>query len=209
MELKNFMKKHYNDLALTPDFYQHWSIGIHLELGNNIYQFDENHQINLDLFNKVYKQLSELVPLLFKKTDTVLVVVNTYPQETKKIVYPNFFKRYVKEQKLKYSLHYHEFQWQDDENHVFVQQMSLYCKVTDLKLELLLKTLIHEDFPPLQPRLRKKHCLFAPDVFLINVDTKCIFHVYDDRGCEVINTNLELHEKLVERLNGWEMQAKL
>lgn len=208
MELKEFMKKHYNDLSLTPDFYHQWKVGIHVELGNDIYQMDDNEQINMKRFNTVYKQVSDIVPLIFKKTDDVLVVVNSYPHETNKVVYPNFFKRYVKDQTTKYSLRLHEFQWQFDEDFLFVQQMTFSCKVSDLKIQYLLKALIHEDFYSLQPRLRKKHCLYAPDVFLVNVNTHCIFHLYDDRGCEIINTDLEMHEKLLDIFNGWDMQAK-
>ncbi|MDI7744194.1 DUF3885 domain-containing protein [Lysinibacillus fusiformis] len=209
MELRGIMDKHYNGLSLTPDFYHQWNMGIHLELGNDIYQFKDNNCLNMDMFHTVYKQvLSDIVPLLFKKTDDVLVVVNSYPDETSKVVYPNFFKRYVKEQKLKYSLHLQEFQWQFDEDNLFVQQIILFCKVSELKLEHLLKTIIHEDFQHLQPRLRKNHCLYAPDVFLINVNTKCIFHLYDDRGCEIINADQELHVRLLETFSGWEMQSK-
>lgn len=209
MKLKEIMEKDYNGLSITPDFYHQWNIGIHLELGNDIYQFDDNNRLNMEMFHTVYKQLSAIVPILFKKTDDVLVVVNSYPHGTNKVAYPNFFKRYVKEQKLKYSLHLHEFQWQFNEENLFVQQMTLFCKVSDLKLEHLLKTLIHEDFHPLQPRLRKTYCLYAPDVFLINVNTKCIFHLYDDRGCEILNADKELHDKLLETFSGWEFQAKL
>ncbi|MEK9198261.1 MULTISPECIES: DUF3885 domain-containing protein [Bacillales] len=208
MELKQIMDKHYSSLSLTPDFYRQWNMGIHLELGNDIYQFDDNNRINIDMFHAVYKQVSEIVPILFSKTDDVLLVVNAYPKETNKVVYPNFFKRFVKEQKLKYSLRLHEFQSQYDEDHLFVQQMTLYCKVSDLKLEYLLKTIIHEDFQSLQPRLRRTHCVFAPDVFLINVQTKCIFHLYDDRGCEMINADKNIHEKLLETFSGWDLHAK-
>jgi len=149
MQLKEIMEKHYNGFSITPDFYHQWNIGIHLELGNDIYQFDDNNRLNMEMFHTVYKQLSAIVPVLFKKTDDVLVVINSYPHGTNKLAYPNFFKRYVKEQKLKYSLHLHEFQWQFDEENLIVQQMTLFCKVSDLKLEHLLKTLIHEDFHPL------------------------------------------------------------
>jgi len=149
MQLKEIMEKHYNGFSITPDFYHQWNIGIHLELGNDIYQFDDNNRLNMEMFHTVYKQLSAIVPVLFKKTDDVLVVINSYPHGTNKLAYPNFFKRYVKEQKLKYSLHLHEFQWQFDEEILIVQQMTLFCKVSDLKLEHLLKTLIHEDFHPL------------------------------------------------------------
>jgi len=203
MKLKEFMQKHYTDLPLTPELYHQWIMGIHLILGNNFYQFDDNSLLNMKMFNKVYKQVSAIIPIIFKKTDDVFVVVNSYPHVKSKTVYPNFFKRYVKEPKLKYSLSFQEFQWQFDEEILFVQQMTLPCKVSDLRLEPLLKTLIHEDFSPLRPRLRKAHCHYAPDIFLINIRTKCIFHLYDDRGCEIINPDKHLHDKLVQKFSGW------
>ncbi|MEK4079951.1 DUF3885 domain-containing protein [Solibacillus sp. FSL K6-1126] len=208
MKLQEIMEKHFNGLSITPDFYHQWNIGIHLELGNDIYQFGDNNRLNMKRFNTIYEQVSAIVPILFKKMDDVLVVVNSYPHETNKVVYPNFFKRYVKEQKLKYFLHLHEFQWQFDEDNLLIQQMTLFCKASDLKIEQLLKTLIHEDFHPLQPRLRKAHSYYAPDVFLINVNTNCIFHLYDDRGCEIISADKELHEKFLETFSGWELQGK-
>lgn len=208
MELKQIMDKHYRSLSLTPDFYHQWNMGIHLELGNDIYQFDVNNRINMEMFHAVYKQVYEIVPILFKKTDDVLLVVNAYPKESNIVVYPNFFKRFVKEQKLKYSLRLHEFQWQFDEDYLLVQQMTLFCKVSDLKLEHLLKAIIHEDFQSLQPRLNRTHCVFASDIFLINMKTKCIFHLYDDRGCEIINADKNLHEKLLDTFSGWDLHAK-
>lgn len=86
--------------------------------------------------------------------------------------------------------------------------MELFCKVSDLKLEYLLKTLIHEDFGSMKPRLRKKYCIYAPDIFFVNVRTKCIFHIYDDRGCEIMNTDVKLHKELVEYFKEWEIQVK-
>lgn len=208
MNLNEFMKKYYTGLSLTPDFYHQWNNGVHLELGNDIYQFNDNHQINMKRFDTVYKEISKIVPVLFNEMDEIFVVVNSYPTDAAKVVYPNFFKRYVKDQKLKYSLNISNFNWEFDEDNIFVQQMSLLCKVSNLKLKLLLKTLIHEDFQSLKPRLKRTNCVYAPDVFLINVNTKCIFHLYDDRGCEIINVNKNLHDELLEKFSNWKLQAK-
>ncbi|AUM65724.1 hypothetical protein C0R09_15030 [Brevibacillus laterosporus] len=208
MELKKFMEEHYHNLKLMPDFYHLWGLGIHVELGDHIYQLDRNGQLNMDRFYRVYEQVSEITSLLFQQKDDVIVVVNSYPNETKKTAYPNFFKRYVKNQKLKYSLRLHEYYWQDDEENEFVQQMELFCKVSDLKLEWLLKTLIHKDFYELQPRLRKKGSFYEPDVFLVNINTNCIFHLYDDRGCEIMNTNRAYHQELMNYFKEWETQSK-
>ncbi|MFJ5788866.1 hypothetical protein ACIP9G_02165 [Lysinibacillus sp. NPDC093197] len=206
MQLKKFMEEHYNGLALSPDFYHNWDTGIHVELGNDNHQnYDKNY---LPRFHIEYKQVSEIVGLLFKKTDDVIVVVNSYPDETKNTVNPNFFKRYVKNQKKKYSLLLQEYTWLFDEDKISVQQMELYCKVLDLKLELLLKTCIHEDFLSQNPRLKRKHSIYAPDVFLVNTNTKCIFHLYDDNGCEILNTDMEFHADLLDYFKEWNTQSK-
>lgn len=208
MQIKKFMKKYFNDLSLTPDFYHHWDTCIHIELGNDYYQIDENNKLNIKKFQMVYRQVSEITHLLFKQTDQIILVINTYPKDRVKTVYPYFFKRFVKNQRLKSSLHVHEFSWQFDEDVLFVQQMELCCKVSDLNLEHLLKTCIHEDFPKLQPRLRTKHSIFAPDVFLVNLSTNFIFHLYDDRGCEIMNTNKFFHSELIDYFKEWETQSK-
>ncbi len=208
MKITKLMEEHYKGLLLTPGIYHSLDLGIHIELGEDIYQINDDGKLNMKRFHTVYRQVAEIFPLLFKKKDDVIVVVNSYPSETNKIVYPNFFQRYVKVQQRKYSLRLHEFIWQFDEDDVIVQQMELFCKVSDLKLEYLLKTLIHVDFGSLNPRLRKKYCIYAPDIFFVNVRTKCIFHIYDDRGCEIMNTDVKLHKELVEYFKKWEIQVK-
>ncbi|WP_369008782.1 DUF3885 domain-containing protein [Kurthia senegalensis] len=35
-----------------------------------------------------------------------------------------------------------------------------------------------------------------------------MFHVYDDRGCEIMNTDVTLHEQLVDSLKEEEIQVK-
>ncbi|MCR8985488.1 hypothetical protein NW801_10580 [Brevibacillus laterosporus] len=78
------MEEHYHNLKLMPDFYHLWGLGIHVELGDHIYQFDRNGQLNMDRFYRVYGQVSEITSLLFQQKDDVIVVVNSNPNETKK-----------------------------------------------------------------------------------------------------------------------------
>ena len=208
MKTTKLMDQYYKGLLLTPDTYHSLDLGIHIELGEDIYQFNDDGKLNMKRFDTVYRQVAEIFSLLFKKNDDVLVIVNSYPIEVNKIVYPNVFQRYVKVQQKKYSLHMHEFIWEFDEDDVCVQQMELLCKVSELKLEYLLKTLIHKDFGSLKPQLRKKNCIYRPNIFFINIKTKCIFHIYDDRGCEIMNTDVKLHKQPVESLKEYDIQVK-
>ncbi len=200
MRIQQLMKESYNDLALVPNFYYQWNVGIHVELGGEHYQLKENGKLNMMRFETAYRQVFCILPLLFQKTDDIIVVVQSFPNEAEHTTYPNFFQRYIREQNRKYTLLLRSFNWVDEEESIVVQQMELSCKAADIKLELLTKTLIHEDFYSLKPQLRKKHSMYAPDVFLVNVRTKCIFHLYDDRGCEIINKNQALHEELLHAI---------
>ena len=87
--------------------------------------------------------------------------------------------------------------------------MELSCNLSELKIESLLKSVIHEDFGELKPQLRKKFSVYAPDIFIINKRTKSIFHIYDDRGCEIINADETLHNELVEAFTDWDIQVKI
>jgi len=202
------MNEYYKGLLLTPDLYHSLDLGIHVKLGEDMYQTNDDGKLNMKRFYNVYRHVAAVFSLLFKKDDDVILVANSYPNDSNKTVYPNFFQRYVKIQQKKYSLRMHEFIWQFDGDDICVQQMELLCKVSELKLESLLKTLIHKDFGSLKPQLRKKDCLYPPDVFFINVRTKCIFHIYDDRGCEIMNTDVKWHKQLVESLKEWEIQVR-
>ncbi|WP_425354993.1 DUF3885 domain-containing protein [Paenibacillus shirakamiensis] len=41
------------------------------------------------------------------------------------------------------------------------------------------------------------------DIFFIHLRKKMIFHLYDDRGCDVISTNLSTLLPLYHQYNAW------
>ena len=208
MQLQILMDDHYKGLRITPSLYHEVDYSIHLELGEGIYQMHQDGKLNMTRFTTIYQQVHTIFPLLFHKDEEVLLIVNTYPKDIHKTAYPNFFQRTVKAQSKKFALRTQEFSWLFDEDPIRVQQMELSSKISELKIEALLKSVIHEDFGALKPRLRKKFSVYAPDIFLINKRTKCIFHIYDDRGCEIINADETLHYELVEALTDWDIQVK-
>ncbi|WP_425322216.1 DUF3885 domain-containing protein [Brevibacillus laterosporus] len=55
---------------------------------------------------------------------------------------------------------------------------------------------------------KKKGSFYTPDVFLVNINTNCIFYLYDDRGCEIMNTNRTFHQELMNYFKEWEIQSK-
>ena len=173
---------------LTPQTFHVAPFAVHIELGDDIYQFHDDGRLNVARFDVAHAEACRLFATLFQPSDTITLVVNSYPA-SRKTTYPNVFKRYVKTPRNKYALRLHEFMWTFDDEDIAVQQMTLNCRAVDIRVHALLRAVIHEDFRSLTPQLRNKHTVFAPDVFFVNERTGCIFHVYDDRGCEVMCMN--------------------
>lgn len=72
-----------------------------------------------------------------------------------------------------------------------MQQISLRCKFSDLRVNRLLKGALREDFP-LRLKFEEKFVHY-PDVFF----------VYDDRGCEVIARTADKLRPLYENDYDW------
>ena len=58
-----------------------------------------------------------------------------------------------------------------------------------------------KDFP-LKPKFGGEYAYY-PDVFFINSSKNIIFFIYDDRGCEVIASDLETIQPLYEKYREW------
>lgn len=185
MKLRQFIDTYYEGQKLVPDFYHNWPYSLHIEA-----PYDSTNE-------RTYQIIAEVQSLLFEKEDELFIVTNSYPSIEEKTTCPNIFKRYLKSHKKKYELQLTNFEWLFDEDIVSVQQMVWSCKVSQIKLSHLLKALANEDFPKLRPQLKRNKSMYAPDVFIINQRTKCIVHVYDDRGIEIMSADKEQHQYTV------------
>ena len=56
------------------------------------------------------------------------------------------------------------------------------------------------DFPPRQPRLK---FLSDEQIFIINIDKRLIFNMYDDRGLDIIAKDKETLRPLYRKFNDW------
>lgn len=188
MKFQEFIDTYYEGHKLVPDFYHNWYQVLHIES-----PFDSTNALT-------YQIIKEVQSLLFESEDELFIVANSYPSFKNKTTYPNIFKRYMKSPKKKHEVQLANFEWLFDEDVIKVQQIVWSCKVSEIKLSLLLKALANKDFPKLRPQLNRKNSMFAPDVFIINQRTKCIVHVYDDRGIEIMNVDKKYNQLIKTHL---------
>ncbi|MFS0881087.1 DUF3885 domain-containing protein [Metabacillus niabensis] len=207
MELKEYLQTTFPGLDLVPSLYNQWNIGLHFELGRDLYQFKEDGRLNLELFEMVYSQAMALFSYLFSEQDEIFLVTNVYRNKrntrSNKI---KVFERHLKNKALKYNVKTQTlpFLYDDEEerDEYFTSQFYLKCRKSDINYPLLIRAACNEDFP-FKPKFGFSEGLFYPDVFFINISKNIIFFIYDDRGCEVISKTKETICPLYTKYNDW------
>ncbi len=211
MELRDYINTNFPGLILKPSLYYQWNKSIHFDLAKGLYQLkEETDELNPDYFNTVYDQAISLFNDLFSDEDKILLVTNIYQYKDyrrsskRKIkVYSHYIKNkdvrfHLKQETLPYM-----FDDEEDADEMCTTQFSLECRKQDIEYPLLIKAICNQDFPLLKPRLHNPYGSYEPDVFFINVTRDVIFYIYDDRGCEVIGSDIEKIRPLYEKYADW------
>ena len=142
---------------------------------------------NCPYLEGVYNRAITLFQSLHSKTDDMYIVVdvNDYADgETFKHKL-NIFSKYVKEKSDLFKLQKNTIPYvfpEDDEDGVYkTHRYTLKCKVSDLKYIPMIKAICNQDMG-IKPRIFHM-------VYFININKNTIFHIYDDRGCDVLATS--------------------
>ena len=199
MEFTDFMKENFEGLELTPPLFYNWDIGIRFELGVD-YKRDECSP-NSPYLKGVYRRAIALFNSLHIQEDEIFLVVNVndfgdYANLKRKL---NIFSRYTRNQsalnKLKHLTLPYIIPEDDEDGNYRTHRFVLKCKASDLKYMPLLKAICNQDMG-YQP-------IIYHDVFFINLKNKTIFHVYDDRGCNLVATSPEAIRHMYDTHNDW------
>ncbi|EJR63003.1 hypothetical protein IK3_02942 [Bacillus toyonensis] len=210
MQLKEYMNQTFPGVTLVPSIYSQWENHLHFDFGKDNYQIVEGtDDLNMEYFSQLYTDNKYLFEDIFLKEDVVFVVANVYRFKKENIKTPqkiNIYNKYIKKRDLKFRIRQETlpFLFEDEEADLYcTSQFSLKCLAEDIKYELLIQAVNHEDFPDLYPRFGRKKEVSYPDVFLINATKDIVMFIYDDRGCEVIAKNKEIIRGLYETYKEW------
>jgi hypothetical protein len=198
MLLNNFMDETFPKLELKPPLFYSWDIGIRFELG--VEWKREYDDPNTTYLLGCYKRAITLFEALHSPSDDIFVVLDVnHSDKRKHLRYKlNNFSPYVDKSllyKLKHQMMPYIFPEDDDEGTYKTHRFTLLCKTKEVKYKPLIKAICNQDLG-IRPRLFHR-------VYFINLNKKTIFHVYDDRGCDVLATSIEAISDLYETYNGW------
>lgn len=206
-QLDEYLHTYFPGLNLEPSLYHQWPIGLHFELGGEFSRFmDDSDGLNREVFDYVYVQAESIFKDLFAVEDDVLLATNMYKYKAHHGNHRmKVYHRNLKNKELKYRIQQaklpYVFDEEDCADEYYTSRYVLKCQTKDIHMNRLIKAVCNEDFP-LKPRFGGDYAHY-PDVFFVNTTKDIIFFVYDDRGCEVIASDLETIRPLYEKYGDW------
>lgn len=204
--LDQFMHKHFINLPLkTPLFYS-WKYGIRFEIG--IPWMEHNDKINLQ---QIRKRSIGIFDYVFNKTDEILLITDIHCEEKDTFlqkVPTNVYRKYIKSKEVRKKLTHTRLpsliRDEDDEdyNDMVTHRFVLSCKKENIRYRQLLTAISYKDFSH-PTRILKRNYSSGYDIYFVNVSKKLVYHLYDDRGCDVIASNIEDLRQLYVECNNW------
>lgn len=197
MLLSEYMKTTFPHLELKAPLFYSWPIGIRFELG--VYLNDEDDRG--DYMQEAYRRAIGLFEAVHDMDDEILVVVDVYDYGVFKRFTPKVkvFKRYVKQKAVRFKMTQMIIPFvypEDDEEGICkTHRFTLKCKREDLKYQALLRAICNQDMG-FSPRIYHR-------VYFINLKKSTIFHVYDDRGCDLLAASSCTIRNIYEQYNDW------
>jgi hypothetical protein len=174
-----------------------------LEFGLNL-GVEENREYrdkNSPYLKEVYKRAITLFESLHSDDEEIFVVanVNDYGDNSTFKHKIKIFSRYVRDKAILYKLKHkvipYVFPEDDEEGKYQTHRFILRCKTSDIKYISLLKAICNQDMG-LKPSL-------SHDIFFINIKRETIYHVYDDRGCDLLAKSPKTIRDIYNKYNHW------
>ncbi|QXE02317.1 DUF3885 domain-containing protein [Terribacillus sp. DMT04] len=192
-ELESYLEKNFKGFDITDSFIDYLQT-LHIELEDGHYQLDEYEETNPLYFNAVYTSAKQILHDLIGDQDELFFVFQTIKERDHRFKRVSLIDKFTNDRVLSSKLKFSKINRDNNEIH----QIYISCKKSDLKIEYLIRAICNQDFPNLEPRL-KRYYGRAPEIFIINKTTDCILHFYDDRGCFILTRSDEKFEQYKDK----------
>lgn len=198
----HFMKEHFNDLPLRPALFYAWKYGIRFEIAMPWAEHEDKNNLQ-----QIHERSTSIFDHVFQDTDEILLISdigwgkdNPFSQKRPTKIY----QKYVKNKELRRQLQHRILPNVDlyDDEDMTTHRFMLSCKKSDIQYRQLLSAISYEDYPH-PTRILKNNYQAGCEIYFVNVTRKMIFHLYDDRGCDVIASNKEDLRPLYLTYNDW------
>lgn len=202
-EYQHFLKDHFKGLRIHTPLFYNWDKALRFDLQVGEPNTDE-------YFEEVIRRSTELFKSVFEPKDSVFLVLIDYKYKRNKLRSSNFIFQQI-EDLNKLEIAYskaHRLYEQNDK--LDIRNIAVIKSRTErINFQNILKAIGNTDFPQRQPRLDKSGVLTSKEIFFLNIDKKVIFHMYDDRGADIIASDIETLRPIYDSYNNWLLQYDL
>ncbi|MBG9912283.1 hypothetical protein ABD83_12405 [Bacillus xiamenensis] len=195
--IDTFLKHNFPDLLLAPPLFYEWPYGLRFEVA------DWSLGKESDVLEKAGDRAFDIVRYAFHPEDEMLFVTDVYTQheheltKRKLLVYQKYVDRQVRHRLRHERLTYVQ---PNLEETMKIERFMLHCQMQDIRLRPLLHAICQEDFYTPNQIMKGK---LGYEIYLINLSKQMIFHLYDDRGCDLIAADPEHLRPVYEGLQHW------
>ena len=203
--LHSFLEKHFERLILSPSLFYSWKNSIRFEISNPLIPYYKREHLEQAFYRSV-----RLFEAVFREEDEILFVTDVHSMKKDLFLQKrplNVYSKYIKNKEKLYQLSHQllpsvfDGEENDDDQSV-THRFVLSCKKPELKYVQLLKAICYEDFTH-PSTILKNNPQSGYDIYFVNLSKEIIFHLYDDRGCDVLASNKESIKFLYEEYNHW------
>ncbi|PIC70661.1 hypothetical protein CSV77_06995 [Sporosarcina sp. P16b] len=193
-----YLANYFNGIELAPALFYETNKAIRFEISESI-AHDEP-----DFLKQAFYRSITLFEAVFGDEDDIILVTDVHTNNDFLRAKPlHVYSKYVKRKDLLYKLRFSTVpNLYGDEEELVTHRFSLSCQKRDVRYKQLLKAICYEDFA--DPTTILKHNPESGyDIFFINQSKNIIYHLYDDRGCDIIASDKESIRFLYEQYTDW------
>ncbi|WP_221390351.1 DUF3885 domain-containing protein [Dyadobacter sp. NIV53] len=193
-ECIEFLDANFNGLKIRQPLFYNWDIGLRFDLQVGATDTDE-------YFIECVRRASALFEAAFSQTDEVYLVLLDFKYKRKKIRFPNYCFKQIKNLQKK-EVAYSKIKWfYESEDLADIRNQAIVrLSVDRCNYKNILTAISHVDFPPRKPSYG---FLSSKQVFFLNINKKIIFHMYDDRGLDIIASDKATLLPIYDTYNDW------
>lgn len=198
------MDHHFKELTLAPALFYSWSPALRYEISDPtisvndpvVSQLKQAFHRSITLFDEVFRGTEEMMLI----TDVHTTLSNSYLRKRPL----NVYLKYVKQRDVLTGVRHEVIPvpLAEEEDQRVIHRFSLLCKKEDIRYQQLLQAICYEDFAH-PSTILKNNPSSGVEVYFINVTRNMLYHLYDDRGCDILAADKNDLRFLYETYNDW------
>lgn len=188
-------------MKIKSPLFPNWPIGLRFNLQMGETYTDE-------YFEEVFRRATALFEASFKPTDTIYLVLQERTDKRGKIRFSNFCFHTSHDLHKDDVMYSKVFKLYDATDKAEIWNVAVIkLRVGRVNYQQILRAISVLDFPTRQPRTDNKGFLTNKQIFFLNKDKNLIYHMYDDRGLDIVASKKETILPLYREFNDWILEC--